>query len=254
MKITNPSILFWLVTALAPSYVTADCHPGSAAYTHWDTGVGNNGHFYKHVVGNALSWANAEAAAETMTICDGVVKGHLATLTTADEDAFVFNQVNLYGYDTPERGPWLGGFQPANSDEPPFTMGRQWVTGEVWSYTNWAGDEPKNILDDQEDCLQIVRLESASDLDKWNDDVCTRSSEYIVEFSGGATYHIGGCDTGVLDPTYDMCLCSSPHFDAVAACTTMECVGRVGGLLQATKDAITRSQCMFTGIVSLFSF
>jgi hypothetical protein len=60
-----------------------------------DNGLGNNGHFYKHVVGNMLPWENAGAAANALTICDGAVKGHLATLTSEEENAFVFGLPDL---------------------------------------------------------------------------------------------------------------------------------------------------------------
>jgi hypothetical protein len=248
MKITNPSILFWLATALAPTYVIANesCDPGSASYTHWESGLGSNGHFYTLVAGNALPWENARVAAEALAICSGAVKGHLATLTTEEEDAFVFVELGIALISG--RGPWLGGRQPIDFPEPgmtAFDMGWEWVTGEVWSYTNWRNPPQPDDYLGNEDCLHISDPDQP--LDEWNDFPCSEPMDYIVEFSG-PTFHIGECDTGVLDPTYDMCSCeSSEAAAAVAACANIECVASVEGLSQATKDAIIRSQCMFVG-------
>jgi hypothetical protein len=233
---------------LLPPVRTYLCTAAANDYTLWDTGVGNNGHFYKHVVGNALSWANAGAAAKALTICDGAVTGHLATLTSEEEDAFVYDLLDLTGYAGNQfrQGPWLGGYQPAALSEPPYDVGWQWVTGEVWSYTNW--DPPNEPNGRNEDCVQIFRPGRRLDPDEWNDDRCTGAFEYIMEFSG-PTFHIGNCNTGVVDPDYDMCTCqSSAVLDLVADCTTTACVQNLLGLLsQATIDAIISSPCPFFG-------
>jgi hypothetical protein len=106
MKISNPAILFWLSAAVAPSFITANLScPAAVDYTQWKTGVGNNGHFYKHVVGDALTWEDARAAAEASMICGGAVKGHLTTLTTEEEDAFVFDLIDRDNYGDNTRGP-----------------------------------------------------------------------------------------------------------------------------------------------------
>jgi hypothetical protein len=70
--------------------------PAAGDFTQWETAAGGgNEHFYKHVVGNALTWENARVAAEALTICSGADKGYLVTLTTAKENAFVFHTLNL---------------------------------------------------------------------------------------------------------------------------------------------------------------
>jgi hypothetical protein len=79
----------------------------------WETAAGGgNEHFYKHVVGKALTWENARVAAEALTICSGADKGYLVTLTTAKENAFVFHTLNLA--EIIGLGPWLGGYQPGD--------------------------------------------------------------------------------------------------------------------------------------------
>jgi hypothetical protein len=95
MKISNASILFWLLAArVAPTFVTAqfNCDPGSLAYRQWPDSAGGNGHLYG-LVHDPQYWTQARVAAESLSICSGAVQGHLATLTTDDEDTFVSNLI-----------------------------------------------------------------------------------------------------------------------------------------------------------------
>lgn len=62
--------------------------------------------------------------------------GHLATITSAEENDFVASL--LAGLPVTEV--WLGATQP-DPDDPP-AEGWEWVTGETWDYTNWDSDEP----------------------------------------------------------------------------------------------------------------
>jgi hypothetical protein len=75
--------------------------------------------------------------------------GHLASITSAAENAFVYSLVSpdptlwvLEGATGNGIGPWLGAFQPPGSPEP--GGGYQWVDGEPFVYTNWAPWEPSN--------------------------------------------------------------------------------------------------------------
>ena len=103
----------------------------------WRVEDGGNGHWYLALATNdRVTWEAARDLATTMG-------GHLATLTTASEDDFVFSFVsgrpelwsrNAFG------GPFLGAYQlnpMSNSAE-----GWTWVTGEPWNYTKWAVNEP----------------------------------------------------------------------------------------------------------------
>jgi len=98
--------------------------------------------------------------------------GYLATITSAEENAFVYGlasanpsfwRLMLWGGDY-ALGPWLGGVQPPGSTEP--AGGWQWVTGEAWSYTDWqpATGEPNNQGD--EDRLHLYRINGVIG---WND-------------------------------------------------------------------------------------
>ncbi len=113
---------------------------GSSPLSEWTTGSGGNGHFYK-VVCATLSWEEASAAAQA-------AGGYLATLTSSDENTFVFNLVNDTKFWTVNsfngaNGPYLGGYQPQPCNSEPSGCWT-WVTGETWSYTSWAGGEPND--------------------------------------------------------------------------------------------------------------
>lgn len=108
----------------------------SASMVQWKAADGGNDHWYEAVVSpTRVTWEQARTLAESRG-------GHLATLTSAAEDAFVFSLVanrpefwnNTWG------GPWLGGYQPDPAAS--AATGWVWVTGEAWSYTNWAAGEP----------------------------------------------------------------------------------------------------------------
>ncbi len=151
-----------------------------AASTQWEVSQGGNGHFYEaFAVPAGISWDDAKNAAEALG-------GSLATVTTPAEDAFVFDLIKDdpalwntdHGINGFAVGPWIGGFQLEGSVEP--DEGWTWVTGEVWSYTNWAGSQPND--DTSQDSLQYLS-DFAVTVIAWNDlngdSTLTRS--YIVE-------------------------------------------------------------------------
>lgn len=87
-----------------------------------------NGHRYQFVPG-AFNWNEADANARSLG-------GHLATLTSAEENHWVWTQFSPYmpSMDKralPERGWWIGGLTTEAS-------GWQWVTGEPFEYANWS--------------------------------------------------------------------------------------------------------------------
>jgi hypothetical protein len=92
-----------------------------------------NGHHYL-IVNQTTTWQQARLLAEAMVFMG--VRGHLATITSEDENTFVTTQLG----DT--AGAWLGGEQLPDSSEP--AEGWQWITGEPWVYTNWDMGEPNN--------------------------------------------------------------------------------------------------------------
>ena len=108
----------------------------------WEIEDGGNGHYYEAVsVLDGITWNDANAAATAKG-------GYLVTITSAEENAFVFDLINDDAYwrpfyDGDYVGPWIGGFQPTCSIEPDGNW--QWVTGESFSlYNNWGPSEPNN--------------------------------------------------------------------------------------------------------------
>jgi len=153
-----------------------------AAATYWP----GNGHSYEVVLApGAISWTQADAAAHA-------AGGYLATLTSDAENTFVFNLAadpQYWRLDTTHNfgiGPYLGGLQTNKTSEPGGNWA--WETGEAWSYTKWAPDEPNNSYG-AEDYLQFFGY-GALMTPQWND--CANDNSvfvpgnyaisYIVEF------------------------------------------------------------------------
>ena len=84
-----------------------------------------NGHWYERA-DVQINWWNAKTAAENQS-------GYLATITSAQEQAFL---VASMGGDQ-ARDHWFGAYQ-----NPSPGGAWTWITGEPWSYSNWASWEP----------------------------------------------------------------------------------------------------------------
>jgi hypothetical protein len=89
--------------------------------------------------------------------------GHLATLTSAEENNFVYNQIKGSGY-----SPWIG----------LFNTGRQgrfrWVHGGSLRYSNWAPGEPNNYGGNAQHVAEpYVQMSGANGT--WND----QRSDYL---------------------------------------------------------------------------
>jgi hypothetical protein len=99
-------------------------------------------HQYKYV-DTLMTWDDAEAYAESLG-------GYLATVTSQAENDFLWNTFTFYISNIPIYGynPVLGGFQPIGTPEP--DTGWQWITGEVWDYTNWGTDQPDDAWGGQD--------------------------------------------------------------------------------------------------------
>lgn len=101
-----------------------EAYSASAFTSIMEGAVEYNGNYYK-VFHTKMKWASAKA------FCEGV-KGHLATITTAEENQFVYQllrdagqtDAHLGASDVETEGVW------------------KWVTGEAWSYTSWEPGEP----------------------------------------------------------------------------------------------------------------
>lgn len=123
-----------------------------------------NGHWYCAVrLGKPMLWTEVRAMAEKMTYRGK--KGHLVTLTSAEEDAFVVR--NFPG--DAQCSFWVGGFKQD---------GRwQWVTGEPMGFSNWGSGEPN-------DTSATVNYMNMFPAGGWNDTANEDAHGYgfIVEF------------------------------------------------------------------------
>jgi hypothetical protein len=154
---------------------------GWAQPAQWLVSSGGNGHFYEALhAPNGITWAAAQA--------DAVARGgYLATMTSAAENAFTYGLISSdisYWYVTGSEawGPWLGGLQPAGSAEP--AGGWAWVTGEAFSYQNWASLQPNN--NQNENRIQFTGHNAPGGAPTWNDlndSNTTYVRAYIVEYN-----------------------------------------------------------------------
>ncbi|GEM_PF-2386894 len=98
-------------------------------------------HWYEvvYLPQGGVNWVQAKSLAEQ-------AGGSLASIHSQAENDFVFSLVAdkkfWFSWDHTHNdvmnGPFLGGYQPAGSSEP--RGGWRWVTGEPWTYENWAWD------------------------------------------------------------------------------------------------------------------
>lgn len=110
-------------------------------------------HYYEVVLVNSMnvSWVQAAILAQA----EG---GYLASLTSAEENAFVFGLVDDdkyywafpddYTTDSHYRiqiGPFLGGVRVSTTED--SLAGWQWLSGEEWTYANWAQNLNDGVID-----------------------------------------------------------------------------------------------------------
>jgi hypothetical protein len=131
-----------------------------------------SGHFYDAIsVPGGITWEDAKTAAAQCS-------GHLATITSQDENDFIAANFAI-------NNRWLGGFQPDGSVE--SNGGWQWITNEPWTYTNWLSGEPNNDYGGELGILPNNSPENALQFwisgDKWNDyPSVVPLNGYIIEY------------------------------------------------------------------------
>jgi hypothetical protein len=124
MSFLNSLSPFILLTTLGVAPIArAECPPHPLA-VQWRVEDGGNGHWYARI-NEHMEWEQSRLRAEQLG-------GHLATLTTLAENDFVM-PLCLPGEGASS---WLGGKRIGEN--------WAWVTGEAWSFTNWAPGEPNN--------------------------------------------------------------------------------------------------------------
>jgi hypothetical protein len=138
------------------------CSSAPSEWVQWDVSSGGNGHWYKPVPGfPGINWTLANELAQA-------AGGHLATITSAEENAFVFslvaNDPQYWNFCCNYSGAALGGLQLEGAPEP--AGGWYWITGESWTYSNWYPGQPNNR---PESDIPEERLHFFGPDGQWND-------------------------------------------------------------------------------------
>ncbi|MBO4400722.1 MAG: hypothetical protein J5809_02635 [Selenomonadaceae bacterium] len=120
-----------------------------------------NGHYYK-IYNDGMTWSDAK------TFCENL-GGHLLTITDANEQTVIENLLYEKGS---KNSYWLGGFKDSNNRW-------KWITGENWSYSNWADSEPNG----SGDCLQMY-TEQVNTNGRWDDTPTTGSIGISIQQHG----------------------------------------------------------------------
>ncbi len=140
-----------------------------------------NGSFYE-LIDVTLTWPDANAAASSLSYAGR--QGHLATITSNEENQFV---LNTFSPETLPRGFWMGANDVAVEGEwrwvtgpeagTLFSLGRTGVGFTFWGSnepTNWKGIEHYLVFD----------AEGGSGLPEWDDKPIDYAYSYLVEYSG----------------------------------------------------------------------
>ena len=137
---------------------------------------GVNGHFYRPIsAGNTYTGARAAALATTFK----GQQGYLVTITSADEDAFIFNnvpQTNIWFALTDEvsEGQWRIDAGPEAGTLIKTSNGQ--FTGNIaGQYNNWAPGEPNNSGNED---YAVTKWNGS----QWNDLPNNFSCAYVIEY------------------------------------------------------------------------
>lgn len=117
------------------------------------------GHTYYYYP-NGCTWYEAKKFSENLG-------GHLVTIESAGEDAFVFDL-------TGKSVAWLGLYLPEEGGS--WT----WVTGKPASYTNWYPGQPDQCESNTEGLERFVAYTAVKN-GQWNDDNSFRSNGFVCE-------------------------------------------------------------------------
>ncbi len=134
----------------------------------------DNGHYYEYIA-NAVSFDQALAAAAASTF--NGIQGYLATVTSAEEQSFIYDNVTrggtwFAGTDRDLEGTWTWVAGPESGTI--FWVGGP--NGSSPTYANWAGGEPNNAGNEN----YLWGHWSGSG---WND-IGSANLGYVIEYGG----------------------------------------------------------------------
>ena len=137
-----------------------------AVPTQW----AGNGHWYEFI-GTSVTAPDAFTLAQASSYSG--MQGYLATITSADENAFVSS--NIAGGNQA----WIGGSD--DGDEGNWTWRNGPEAGQAFTYTNWSGGEPNNCCGGEN---YVVTNRGST---TWNDIGPSAfpdyTSYYVIEYS-----------------------------------------------------------------------
>jgi hypothetical protein len=170
-------------TVLASLKVNTGNVPGNIyiAVTATENPVGyfylpSNGHFYRPI-SNGATYTNARAAALATTFKGQ--SGYLVTITSADEDAFIFanvpqSQIWFALTDEAVEGQWRIDAGPEAGTLIKTSNG-QFAGNIAGQYNNWAGGEPNNSGNED---YAVTKWNGS----QWNDLPNNFSCPYVIEY------------------------------------------------------------------------
>jgi hypothetical protein len=159
------------VTAAAVVGIAATVTGAQSGAVQWRVEDGGNGHWYQclRTTGSGEVWNVSQAAANALG-------GHLATLTSQQENSWVYELSVAQDAWSGRGGPLLGGYKLPNNSF-------RWVTDEPWSYTSWLPGEPSSGL--WEPYLNFLGPQGTSSSGAtWND----TDAIVVADNSGGQAY------------------------------------------------------------------
>jgi hypothetical protein len=138
---------------------------------------GVNGHFYRPI-SQGTTYTNARAAALNTSFKGQ--QGYLVTITSADEDQFIFNNVpqsNIWFALTDEvsEGRWVIDAGPERGTLIKTSNG-QFTGNIVGQYNNWAGGEPNNWGNNEN--YAVTKWNGS----QWNDLGNNHWNPYVIEY------------------------------------------------------------------------
>lgn len=178
--------------AITAAFVAATS--AQAAPIVWELTDGGNGHAYEFITDTDVRFANAVADAATRSY--NGVQGHLATITSAEENAFItamLPDAGAYYFGASDRDQegiwkWIAGPEAG-------TVFYDATNGTAYGYNNWrVGIEPNN-LNGSENVIELLGHFPGT----WNDISEGRyRAGYIIEYSTAGAVEVPLPASGLL--------------------------------------------------------